>query len=136
MPKYRRERISSPCHKLSGLKLRRLASRTFNTLASCRYGRPATAPQPAPFLLYPLRSTLIIYKHPPRVLKSESFSNQHSGRHISCKVSRPESIVKFCLRSRTVNNLPFPWKRVFFTHNLPVCLFLTAFESRKYPSTG
>lgn len=23
----------------------------------------------------------------------------------------------------TANNLPFPWKRVFFTHNLPLCLF-------------
>lgn len=33
----------------------------------------------------------------------------------------------------TVNNLPFPEKRVFFTHNLPLCLFLRSEKAENIP---
>lgn len=33
----------------------------------------------------------------------------------------------------TVDNLPFPEKRVFFTHNLPLCLFLRSEKAENIP---
>lgn len=66
----------------------------------------------------------IIQHKLPNVYQNLCLSpNQRGGRYISRKVSRSGTIAKFCLSGlTTVNNLPFPRKRVFFTHNLSVCL--------------
>ena len=88
MPKHRRERIVCPCYKLSRLKLWWLASRSANTLAFSRYSRPANASQPTLTVSIFLLTSLYITHHSSCRQYQRSSSNQRSGRHISCKVSR------------------------------------------------
>ena len=63
MPKYRRERIVCPCYKLSRLKLWWLASRSANTLALCRYSRPANTSLPTLTVSIFLLTSLYITHH-------------------------------------------------------------------------
>lgn len=107
MPKYQHEKIACPCHKPSRLTLRWLASRTFNILVLCRYSRPATTSLPTHSFLV-LSSTFIIYMIFLLYWLHRYFSNQHCDRHISCKISRYETIVKFCLRSGDCEQSSFP----------------------------
>ena len=88
MPKFRRERIVCPCYKLSRLKLWWLASRSANTLALCRYSRPANTSLPTLTVSIFLLTSLYITHHSSCSQYQQSSSNQRSGRHISCKVSR------------------------------------------------
>lgn len=133
MPKYRHERVVCPCYKLSGLKLRRLASRTVSTLAFCRYGKPANASQPTRscFIYF----TASYYTDASSLLKQNQIysSNQPVAGIFPAKLAAPGQSSNSAYGLRTVNNLPFPRKSVFFTHNLPLCLFLRLCGAENIP---
>lgn len=132
MPKYRHEKIACPCHKPSRLTLRWLASRTFNILVLCRYSRPATASLPTHSFLV-LRSTFYIYGFFSCIDYMDILPISTVTGIFPAKLAAMIQSSNSACGLVTVDNLPFPRKRIFFTHNLPLCLFLRPEKAENIP---
>ena len=136
MPKPRRERIVCPCYKLSRLKLWRLASRSANTLAFCRYSRPANASLPTRSCFYHSSHLFIYFIIPLADNIKELLPISPVVGIFPAKLAASETIVKFCLWSCDCEQSSFSSEKRILHTQFVFMSFLAACGSRKYPSTG